>query len=133
MGVEVTYFGKSSILASICYYAQLDAAYTPSDHAEVVALLKANLQPKRREPAIQYGYYMKTYRKAFKHFGSTGVFSGSFNGVEIKPGFLFRFAILALGRTQNGFYLGLKVIKKSRNLLASVFKTYFESQKAANR
>ena len=98
MGVEATYWGKPSVLAGESFYRRLGAAYTPESHAELVELLTRPLEPKPKDTALMYGYYLGTYGEPFKYFEADGVFSGRFKGRKIVADLVTRFVSRGLGR-----------------------------------
>lgn len=98
MGVEATYWGKPSVLAGESFFRRLGAAYTPSSHAELVELLTLPLEPKPKDTALMYGYYLATYGEPFKYFEADGIFSGRFKGRKIVADPVTRFVSRGFGR-----------------------------------
>jgi hypothetical protein len=86
VGIEAVYWGKPSISAGQAFYRDLGGTYNPGTHEELIELLKADLEPKGKEAALMYGYYMKTFGVPFKYFRATGVFGGEFKGEVIEGG-----------------------------------------------
>jgi hypothetical protein len=101
VGIEAVFWGKPSILVGQSLYWPLGGTYTPGSHEEVIELLKGKLEPKDKEAALMYGYYMKTFGIPFKYFKATGIFEGEFMGrkVEHSP---WATAILKATRLHSG-------------------------------
>lgn len=57
LGIEAVYWGRPSVLLVSCFYRSLGGTYNPETHEEVVALLRSELAPKDRTPALKMGYY----------------------------------------------------------------------------
>jgi hypothetical protein len=85
VGIEATYVGKPSIACRPTLYSSLEGAYQPTTHAEVVALICANLEPKSLTSALIYGYHMRTFGRRFKYFQPSYLFDGTFKRGELKP------------------------------------------------
>lgn len=69
MGYEAVYWGKPVISLNLCEYSLLDICYSPTTLEELDSLIKADLQPKDKMPAIQLAYYkMNRERPDFKHY-----------------------------------------------------------------
>jgi hypothetical protein len=89
VGVEATYWGKPSILTGKSRYDDLDVAYRPHSHEEVMdLLLKDQLAPKKRLGALMYGYYARTRGTLFEHWKPQDLESGSFKDMFIGNGVL---------------------------------------------
>lgn len=58
MSIEAVYWDKPCIVLSASIYKPLGATYNPSSHEEVVELIRSNLAPKDKTPAIKMGYYL---------------------------------------------------------------------------
>ncbi len=93
-GIEGTFWGKPSIMAGTSLYMHLDATYRPKNHSDLVELLNAELQPKDKENAIQYGYYQNTYGEVFKHFEPETLFTGKFNGAVVEESSIYKYTYL---------------------------------------
>jgi len=96
MGIEATFWGKPSILAGISMYRNLGATHNPASHAELVAMLRADLPPMPKEGALAYGYHRKTFGIPFRYFHADGVFDGEFKSVRLRPNPLLRAALLGV-------------------------------------
>jgi hypothetical protein len=96
IGIEATYSGKPSIACRPNLYSALKGAYEPTTHAEVVALISADLEPKSLSSALIYGYHMRTFGRRFKYFQPTHLFEGTFMKTELKPNKVMRGIIRAL-------------------------------------
>jgi len=60
MGVEATYWGKTSIVLGKAFYRGIDAAYEPVNLEEAVQMIQQNnLAPKPRDKALAYGAYIR--------------------------------------------------------------------------
>ena len=60
MSIEATYWGKPSIIISASIYAPIGASYTPATHADVLALIRSNPEPKDKLASLKFGYYQMT-------------------------------------------------------------------------
>ena len=83
VGIEATYWGKSSILAGTCFYRNLGATYNPASHDELIAMLQSDLPPRDRTPALMFGYYRRTFGVPFRYYTPTAVGDGTFKGRRI--------------------------------------------------
>jgi len=87
VGVEATYWGKPSILTGKSRYDELDVAYRPTSHEEVMnLLLNDDLAPKNRLGALKYGYYVRTRGTLFKHWMPKDLHSGYFGNLFLGDG-----------------------------------------------
>lgn len=85
MGIEATFWGKPSILCSNSIYQNLDIAYQPDTHEEVVdLLLKKDLKPKDKKDCIKLGYYSSEFGTCFKYYNPETLFSGKFQSVNLQ-------------------------------------------------
>ncbi len=78
VGVEANYWGVPAILAGVSFYRDLDVAYNANDHAEVLRLIRSNLEPKDKSGALKYGYYMRTFGIPFVHYEADSFHGGRF-------------------------------------------------------
>jgi hypothetical protein len=83
MGIEAVYQGKPSILAGRSLYSELGATYNPSNHEEVVSLLKNPPAALDKTGAIIYGHYCKTFGTNFRFYKPDSLDKGSFAGVYL--------------------------------------------------
>jgi hypothetical protein len=60
MSIEATFWGKPSIIISASIYRPMGASYVPADHDELLRLVRADLRPLDRLPALKFGYYQMT-------------------------------------------------------------------------
>ncbi len=90
IGIEAAYGGKPSILAGMTYHRNLGATYNPATHEELVEMLAADLPALDRQQAIQFGYYKKVFGTPFKYYSPTGLYTGTFRGVRVRPSWLKR-------------------------------------------
>jgi hypothetical protein len=86
VGIEAVFWGKPSILAGQAVYRNLGGTYNPNTHEELIEFLKADLEPKGKEAALMYGYYMKIFGIPFKYFRATDVCKGEYKGEVIQGG-----------------------------------------------
>ncbi len=83
VGIEAVYWGKPSILLGSSLYQDMGVTYNPNSHEELLILLEEDLQPKDKIASLMYGYYSKTFGIPFKHYQASGIFTGTFKGVNI--------------------------------------------------
>jgi len=57
IGVEATYYGKTSILFGRSYYEDTDTVYVVKNIEQLTNLLKSKLIPKKKVDAMKYGYW----------------------------------------------------------------------------
>jgi hypothetical protein len=84
VGIEAAYWGIPSILAGPSYYKNLGSTYNPGSHEELMNMIYGNLEPKSKEGALKYGYFINTFGIKFDYFEPDGLFSGKFNGKTVK-------------------------------------------------
>lgn len=91
-GIEATFWGKPSILASNSYYKSLGSTYEPNSHEELCEMVRVHLEPMPKLGALKYGFYIQTFGMPFKHFKSIDVEKGLFMGEVLsdKPPILMR-------------------------------------------
>ncbi|MFC1701437.1 hypothetical protein ACFL1J_01635 [Pseudomonadota bacterium] len=89
MGIEATWGGVPSILLGHAFYESMGAVYEPKSHLEAVDLIRSDLEPKEKLPALKYGYYAKTFGTKFFYYEAEGIYSGKFKGdvIGIDPFF----------------------------------------------
>lgn len=92
VGIEAVFFEKPSILAGKTAYQDLGGNYTPQTHEELIKLaLQQDLQPKDKERALIYGYFLNTFGIPFEFYKADTFFGGAFNGrVPMANRWLFR-------------------------------------------
>jgi hypothetical protein len=90
MGAESCYWGKPNILLGHAYYEAFQCSHVPKDHAEVVELLKAELEPNARLGSIQYGFWEAQRGIKFRHFIPGGLFNGTYDGNKVRSPLLTR-------------------------------------------
>jgi capsule polysaccharide export protein KpsC/LpsZ len=83
MGIEAVYQGKPSILAGRSLYSELGATYNPTNHQEVVELIKNPPPALDKTGAIIYGHYCKTFGTNFRFYKPESLDKGSFHGVYL--------------------------------------------------
>lgn len=84
MGIEAVYWGVPSILTGQSFYRALGGTYQPNSHEQLIDMLYSDLSPQEKEPALIYGYFFQTFGLPFQYFQATGLFTGSFRGVNIE-------------------------------------------------
>jgi hypothetical protein len=87
VGIEAVFWGKPSILVGTMYYKDLGGTYNTNNHKEVIDLILARLEPKDKEPALMYGYFMKTFGIPYKYYEAKDFFNGAFKGHIIEHSF----------------------------------------------
>jgi len=80
VGIEATFWRKVSIMAGHALYEHLDVVYRPIDHADLLKLLEADLEPKSLLDSIKYGFCMQTFGTPFKYWKADGFVDGRFRG-----------------------------------------------------
>jgi GT2 family glycosyltransferase len=83
MGVEACFWGRPSIRLGRAYYEELDCAYAPETHEEVVALLRSDLPPKPRANALKYGLWVSSLGERFTRYVPESLTRGTFDGERI--------------------------------------------------
>jgi Capsule polysaccharide biosynthesis protein len=83
MGVEACFWGRPSILLGRAYYENLDCAYRPGTHEDVVRLLQSPLAPKPRTEAMKYGLWEHELGSPFRRYKAESLIRGTFNGARI--------------------------------------------------
>ncbi len=102
VGVEAVFLNKPSILLGPALYEDLDVAYKPQDMDEFIGLLKnKELPPKPQENALKYGYCLATYGEDFIYYKPTGLFEGTFMGVDLNKSHKF---LPLLGKIKRFYY-----------------------------
>jgi len=69
MSMEAAYWGKPCLILSASIYKPLGASYNPRTHEEVVQLIRSDLEPKDRTPALKFGYYQMTSGIEQRYYG----------------------------------------------------------------
>lgn len=67
LGIEATYYGKTSVVAGPCGYMGLNSVYEPKDFRELKNLLRQNLTPKPILNAIKYGSWNVNYGQIYEY------------------------------------------------------------------
>lgn len=118
MGIEATWWGVPSILLGNAFYESMGAVYEPKSHQETVDLIRSDLEPKGKLPALKYGYYAKTFGTKFSYYEAEGIYSGKFKGdvIGIDPFFYQLAKLTGFGQ----LYLS-KVISKAKRILGYRF------------
>jgi capsule polysaccharide modification protein KpsS len=91
MGVESVYWGTPVILIGRAYYEGLKCFYKPKDHEEVITLIKSNLEVKNKTESLKYGYWQLRLGTEYRYYKSSGVTSGFYRNVIIKPYWIWDF------------------------------------------
>ncbi len=80
MGIEASFWNKPSIMAGRCFYQNLGATYNPGSHEELLELLHADLQPRPRDAAVMYGYFLLSMGQPHQYYEPHDPFNGRFKG-----------------------------------------------------
>ncbi|MEI8037290.1 MAG: hypothetical protein WCJ14_02765 [Verrucomicrobiota bacterium] len=100
VGVEATFWGKSSIHAGRSLYEDLGAAHVARSHEHVLEMIATRRDPQPKIQAIKYGYYAKTFGHDCKYWQAEDFSHGQFRGQSIKcePGswLLRRMIVMAM-------------------------------------
>ena len=84
VGIEATYWGKTSILAGVAVFRSHNVTYNARTHSELVDLLLTELPPKSREDTLKYGYYCKTFGVRYRYFKPRSILHGTFKGANLE-------------------------------------------------
>lgn len=104
IGIEAVYWGKPSILAGRSIYEDLGACYRPGSHEELVAMLRARLEPRPRELALRYGYWLSKGGEPFEHLQPCATAPGArYKGVPFKASLWSRLLFKAARMTGTRF------------------------------
>lgn len=102
VGIEATFWRKPAVLAGASLFRRLDATYNPTNHEEVIRLLRAaDLPPKALDAALMFGYDQSTFGVPFRHFEAEGVTGGRFRGRSLSPHPLLLRVLRRLERVQS--------------------------------
>jgi hypothetical protein len=84
MGIEATYWGKTSIMAGHSMYETLDVVHRPVTHQELVNMILDNtLQPKDKQGTYVFGYYYAASGEPFKYYQPSSYKEGTYRGVKL--------------------------------------------------
>jgi hypothetical protein len=83
-GIEATFWGVPAILAGQSYYRPLGGAYIATSKDHLLSLLKTDLEPKGKEAALKYAYYMATYGTKYDYFQANDFKFGKFKDHELE-------------------------------------------------
>lgn len=83
VGIEAVYWGVPSILAGVSWYRDLGGTYNPSTHAELMAMVAADLPPKDTSAALVYGFFSARFGTPFRYYRATSYDGGEFQGVDV--------------------------------------------------
>ncbi len=102
VGVEAVYLRKPSILLGPALFSHLNTVYKPENMDKLFELLdNKELPPKPYENALKYGYCMATYGEEFEYYQPTGIFEGTFMGVDLNKSHKF---LPLLGKIKRFYY-----------------------------
>jgi hypothetical protein len=96
IGVEAAYWGHPSVLAGRASYERIGCCHVPSDHDELVGMLRQDLPTKGRASSLPYGYWESTRGTLYKRFQPIGFFGGTYEGREIKTSATTRARAIAM-------------------------------------
>jgi hypothetical protein len=93
VGIEATYWNKSSIQLGHAYYNDLSVTYRPLKHELAIQLIAEHLEPKPREGCLIYGYFFNSFGIPFKHYVPRDLFNGEYVGknIAVEPSQLAEF------------------------------------------
>jgi len=85
IGIEATFWNKTSILLGRAFYEKLDATYVPTSYEELFSLLTTvDLPPKSKESTYPYGHFITKYGAPFKHFDYKNKSDSTFKHFPVK-------------------------------------------------
>jgi len=80
IGVEATYWGKTSILFGQAYHRGIKAVYEPNDYGQLWQMLENPPPPLPVEGALKYGYYFRTAGEPFSNIEPVNYYTLKFKG-----------------------------------------------------
>jgi hypothetical protein len=84
VGIEATYWGKTSILVGPGFYQHFKVTYNPETYEDLVTLiLTKDLEVLPQENTLQYGFYLNNFGIPFKIFKPKNLFEGTYKGVNL--------------------------------------------------
>ena len=119
VGIEATYWGKTSILIGPGFYQHFKVTYNPESYEDLVALvMKEDLKPLPQENTLQYGFYLNNFGIPFKIFKPKNLFEGDYKGINLDKTFDYdKWKTWSLKRGFHWFYHRLNMLncKLKRN------------------
>ena len=115
MGIEATYWGKPSVLCSNAIYQELNIAYQPASHDDLIKLLKSDLSPIDKLDSIKYGYYHGCSGTDYRYYEPRTLFKGTFRGKDLYQSALSQF------------------YKKAKRALKSIVKSFLTATNMRKR
>lgn len=98
VGIEAAAFQKISILAGKTFYMNLGSTYNPSNHDEVIQMIRnKTLKPKDPTGAYKYAYFLSIFGIPYKFFNRINTFEAEMNGQHFSTSILFN-VIRKVGR-----------------------------------
>jgi hypothetical protein len=82
VGIEAVFWGVPSILAGVSWYRDLGGTYNPATHAELMAMIEADLSPKDTLAALMYGYFSSRFGTPFRYYRPRSYDGGEFKGID---------------------------------------------------
>ncbi|HNP98783.1 MAG TPA: hypothetical protein PKK99_06990 [Bacteroidia bacterium] len=108
MGVEATYWGKTSVLLGKSLYMNMGACHQPASHEEAIEMLERPELPRLdRINAIKYGYWEIAKGIPFEVCQQKSLFDFHVNGTPLKPalGWMLLEKITKLTKLKNRRFL----------------------------
>jgi hypothetical protein len=96
IGAEATFIGKPSILAGKSFYFDLNAAYVPKNHEDLMQLILQDLNPKPKENALMYSYFFGTFGFHFKYYKPDDFATGTIFGTRLSPKLGLKYSLIKL-------------------------------------
>ena len=88
VGIEATYWGKSSILVGPAFYMHFEVTYNPQTYEELVDLLLIeDLKAMPQDNTLMYGFYVLKFGIPFSIFKPENLFVGTFKNVDLEKVF----------------------------------------------
>lgn len=110
MATEACYWGKPSILAGHSVFESLDCSYRPSNHIELVNLIKSDLTPKDKVHAIKYGFWEKMRGIPYTHFEHYDLHKCSYKGKRVSPNLFYRIIFFLVQLSKIKRYADLRMV-----------------------
>ncbi len=88
VGIEATYWGKTSILIGPSFYKYFNVTHNPQDYESLVQmLLQKDLKPLPQENTLPYGFFINNFGVEFRIFKPKNLFEGTFKEVDLRKSF----------------------------------------------
>ncbi|MCZ8144135.1 hypothetical protein [Flavobacterium sp.] len=84
VGIEATFWGKTSVGLGQSFYTALEAVYFPTSIDMAIQYIDDDsLVPIAKERALPYAYHLATFGYAFQTYKGESIMVGSFNGTDL--------------------------------------------------